>query len=62
MTEYASKLDDFGDLFAATAQHVGLPRALVEKDYYVVRVLAAIHIPVDKTLELEKENLSNETL
>ena len=39
MTRYASDLPDFDDLLAAAAQAKNLPAGIIEKDYYVVRVL-----------------------
>lgn len=42
MTKYASQLNDFGDLLAATANAKNLPDAIIEKDYFVVRALHAL--------------------
>ena len=39
VTKYASQLKDFSDLSAATAEAKHLPDVIIEKDYFVVRVL-----------------------
>lgn len=42
MTKYASDLNDFSDLLAATAKAKNVPDAVIEKDYFVVRALRAL--------------------
>lgn len=42
MTKYASELSDFPDLLQAAAHWRGIPSAIVEKDYYLCRVLRAL--------------------
>jgi len=39
MTAYANGLPDFTDLIRATASALGIPAAIVEKDYYLTRAL-----------------------